>query len=83
MAKRPIKIVHGKLGQFKADGMAFNEKRVILLDERLSGKNYLETAIHEVLHIQNPKWNEITVEGRAKEIANILWELGFRSVDLG
>lgn len=64
-------------------GLAWTDRRTIAIDERLSGKDYLDTVIHEVLHVQNPKWPEITVEARAKEMAEILWKLGFRWVDIG
>jgi hypothetical protein len=79
--KKPIKVVHGKLGRQGAVGLAYAEERVIILDPRLKGFEYLETAIHEVIHCQNPKWPEITVEARAKEMADILWTLGFRHCD--
>jgi hypothetical protein len=79
--KKPIKIVHAKIGRSKAVGMAFTEDRHIILDIRLKGFDYLETAIHEIIHCQNPKWNEITVLARAKEMAELLWNLGFRQVD--
>jgi hypothetical protein len=53
-----------------------------VLDPRLKGFDYLETAVHEIIHCQFPKLNEITVEARGKEMAQILWDLGFRQVDL-
>jgi len=42
----------------------------------------METIIHEVIHVQNPKWPEIMVESKAAEIAKILWDLGYRHCDL-
>jgi hypothetical protein len=82
MAKKdPIKILYSHLGHYKASGMAWTDDRVIAIDRRLKGHEHLETIIHEIIHIQNPKWPEIMVEGKAKEIADILWELNFRQVD--
>jgi hypothetical protein len=81
MKKQPIKIIYGKLGQYKSDGLAFTEDRVIMIDNRLRGQRELETIIHEVIHVQNPKWPEIMVEGKAKELAEILWQLHYRKVD--
>lgn len=79
--KKDIKILHSKLGRSGAVGMAFTEDRIIFLDPRLRGFSYLETAIHEILHCQFPKLNEITIEARGKEMAHLLWELGFRQCD--
>lgn len=79
--KANIKIVHSKLGRQKAAGLAYTDERVIVLDTRLKGFDYFETAIHEILHCQNPKWPEITVEARGKEMAELLWGLGFRQTD--
>jgi len=83
MAKKQkeIKILHSKLGRSKAVGMAFTDDRIIFLDPRLKGFDYLETAIHEVLHCMFPKLPEITIEARGKEMAEILWKLNFRQVD--
>ena len=74
--------MHSKLGRSGAVGLAFHEDRIIFLDPRLKGFDYLETAIHEIIHVQFPKLNEITVEARGKEMAQLLWKLGFRQCDL-
>ena len=80
--KQPIKIIVSKLGNYKADGLAWTDDRVIAIDERLKGFRALDVIIHEVFHVQNPKWSEIMVEGKATELALILWELGFRKCEL-
>ena len=83
MAKKrtDIKIIYSRLGNYRADGLAWKEDRTIAIDSRLKGKRHLETIIHEIMHIQNPKFPEIMVEGKSKEIADILWSLNFRQVD--
>ena len=81
--KEPIKILLSHLGSYKADGLAWPEDRTIAIDKRLKGLRKLDVIIHEIIHIQNPKWPEIMVEGKATEIANILWELNYREVDNG
>ena len=81
MKKDPIKILYSHLGNYKAHGLAWKEERTIAIDKRLRGIDELETLIHEIIHIQNPKWPEIMVEGKAKEMAEILWQLNFRKVD--
>lgn len=81
MKKDPIKILYSHLGNYKADGLAWPEDRTIAIDKRLRGQRELEVIIHEIIHIQNPKWSEIMVEGKAKELADILWQMNFRKVD--
>lgn len=80
--KPPIKIIVSKLGNYKADGLAWTDDRIIAIDERLKGFRHLDVVIHEVTHCQNPKWSEIMVEGKATELATILWQLGYRKCDL-
>lgn len=82
MKKIKIQIRHRKLGREKADGLAWKEDRVIEIDERIKGKNHLETVIHEVQHVQNPKWPEIMVQGKSQELAEVLWEMGYRRCEL-
>lgn len=84
MAKKaPIKVLIAKLGRSKAMGMAWPDDRTIAIDSKLKGLDKLDTTIHEIMHIQNPKWPEIMVAGKATEMATILWEMGYRSVDNG
>lgn len=75
------KITHRKLGKENAWGQAWKEDNHIELDSRLVGKPYLETAIHEFLHIQEPKFSENKVTKLAKALSEFLWELEFRKVD--
>jgi len=79
--RKDIKIIHSKLGRSKAVGMAFTDDRLIILDQRLKGFDYFETAVHEILHCQFPKLPEITIQARGREMAELLWSLGFRQVD--
>lgn len=80
--KDPIKVLYSHLGNYKADGLAWPENRTIAIDKRLRGERELNVIIHEVIHVQNPKWSEIMVEGKANELCKILWELGYRKCDL-
>lgn len=80
--KNKITVVHRKLGKHKADGLAWEETKTIEIDERLNGFAYLETVIHEVMHIQNPAWSERKVVIHSKEMARVLWSQGFRWVDI-
>ena len=82
MDKQPIKIIYRKLGKEQASGLAYKEDRLIHLDSRLKGKEWLEVLIHEVLHIQNPTWSEIKIIGHSRELSEIVFneavkKLGF------
>ena len=79
--KKPIKVIHRKLGREKAHGQAWKDHRIIEIDERLTGIDYLDTVIHEVMHVQQPDLPEKAVASNATEMARILWELGIRWVD--
>jgi hypothetical protein len=79
---KPIKVIHRKLGREQAHGQAWKDERIIEIDPRLKGLEYLETVIHEITHIQNPQWPEIKVQGHSKQTAEILWDLGFRKTDI-
>ncbi len=75
------KVVHRKLGREKADGLAYKEEKEIHLDERLKKREYLETTIHELLHIYFPLLAERKVNAIAKKMSKDLWKLKFRRVD--
>ena len=75
---KPITVTHRKLGKHKAIGLAYKDEQLIEVDERLKGFEHLQTVIHEILHIQNPRWSEIKVEGHSTQIATILWELNYK-----
>jgi len=75
---KPIEIKYRKLGREGAHGLAWKEDGVIEIDSRLKGVERLETLVHEIIHIQNPRWAEIKVQGHAKQIAKILFDEGYR-----
>lgn len=82
MKKPAINISYRKLGQNKAHGLAFKEEREIVIDSKIKGQDLFETIIHEIMHCQNTSWPEIKIQGHAKEMAVLLWQQGFRKVDL-
>jgi hypothetical protein len=79
--KKPITIKFGKLGKHKADGLAYVEKRKIVIDMRLSGVELLETILHEIAHVQQPDLSEEAVLEYSKETAEILWKIGYHLTD--
>ncbi|NCY02825.1 MAG: hypothetical protein EBX36_07925 [Planctomycetia bacterium] len=52
--------------------------RKVLIDSRLRGRTLLETEIHEGLHQIVPDLSEETVTSGARDLARILYALGYR-----
>ncbi len=73
-------VTERKLGRYKALGLAYVDSGEIHIDERLKGYEHLYVLIHEVLHIQNPKWSEAKVTGHASELAKIIFENNYRKI---
>lgn len=78
---REIEIKYRKLGKEQANGLAWTEEGVIEIDPRLKGYDHLYTLIHEIIHIQNPKWSEIKVKGHSQQIADILYSEKYRKIE--
>lgn len=55
--------------------------RQIRIRQVLRGKQKLETILHEALHAQWPEDSEDTIAQHGKELANLLWKLGYRKVE--
>jgi hypothetical protein len=69
------------------DGLAENDpkttKKHIWISRSVKGKNLLDTIIHEGLHCALPCLSEEAVLQFGTELAAILWDLGYRSEELG
>ena len=66
-----------------AYGYTFSQKAKhprIILDARMRGRKKLEVIVHELLHALNPTQSEEHVEQQGKDIARVLWALGYREV---
>ena len=79
---KPIDLKYRKLGQHKALGLAWKDKRLAEVDIRLVGLERLTIICHEIFHVQNPTWSEIKVEGHSKQLAELIWEQGYRKIEL-
>jgi|TARA_R110002051_G_scaffold261707_1_gene321628 hypothetical protein len=79
--KRAIRVKERKLGKHGALGLA-HEDGLVEIDPRQTGKQYLDTMIHELLHVIDPskEWPEKTVEKAAGTITLFLWKAGFRRI---
>lgn len=75
-----IKVIDKKLGRQRAVGQAYSDTRVIEIDPRQTSKNYLDTLIHELLHVYAPKWSETRVNKTAKEMTQIIWQKNYRRI---
>lgn len=52
--------------------------RKILIDERLERRARLETIVHELLHVSFPTVSEGHITEAGRDIARVLWSLGYR-----
>jgi len=86
--KKPVKtkIVEIKLGRSKVEGrnvygFALMDRNRILIDPRQRGRSYMDTIIHEKLHLLFPEWSENKIIVTAKELTTLLWNHSYRRVD--
>lgn len=62
-------------------GMAYPEQWRIELDPSLEDKTLIDIAVHEVTHVVLPVLDEAAVDILGKQVADVLWRLGFRKED--
>lgn len=77
------KVVEKKLGRYKAYAIIpapFTKKSRIEIDPRQKPKTYLNTLIHEKLHLLFPQWSESKVNKIAGQLTNFLWENKYRKI---
>lgn len=67
-------VVEKKLGRQNRFGQADVEGRIIEVDPRQDAYEYLDTIIHEWLHIEFPTWSEKTVTAKSKKLSKFLWK---------
>ena len=79
--KKGIRVRERKLGKHKAVGLA-HSNGLVEIDPRQNAKEYLDTMIHELLHVIDPskEWDEKPVEKAARTITLFLWRAGFRRI---
>lgn len=79
---KKVTVIHRKLGKERAHAIATIEKKIIEVDERITGYRYLLYMLHEHTHIIHPDWSETAVVAESRKIARFLWDNGFRWSDL-
>lgn len=75
-----ITMIERKLGREKNAGQAFKDEGLIEIDPRQSAKNYLDTCIHEALHVLFPEASEKQIRIKTKKLTKVLWDIGYRKV---
>lgn len=75
-----IKVIERKLGREKAVGFAYFDENLIEIDPRQSSKEWMETMIHERMHLLFPKLSETQITKKARELTQFLWDFNFRRV---
>lgn len=76
---RPYTIISRRMKQY--DGLCDHPATPypeIWIHQSLRGERMVETIIHEVIHAALPDLCEETVEESARDLAKILWQLGYR-----
>ena len=63
----------------KALGYYYAEDHHIEIERDQTDKEFLSTAIHELLHAMAPLWGENKVLRVEKIMADAIWKLGYRS----
>jgi hypothetical protein len=79
MPKHP-RVKSRKLGREKAAGL-YHSDGLIEIDERLTGKERLDTLIHEYWHHLDAEADEETINKKAALMADFLWKNRVRIID--
>lgn len=77
-----ITIIERKLGREKAHGQAYKDDGLIEIDPRQKAKAYLETCIHEAMHVMFPALTEKQIIQKSKKLTRLLWDIGYRKTQL-
>lgn len=64
----------------RALGQAWQGENLIEIDPRQPPKEYLDTLIHESLHIIFPELSERKVNTAARKLSALLWKEKYRKV---
>jgi hypothetical protein len=80
-AFRNPNIKHQKLGREGNWGEYWCGTSLIILDPRMKAYRYLNTLIHEMLHLFFPDLNERTVTLLGDKFAKQIWKRRYRRID--
>ena len=74
----PIKVQERKLRYYW--GYAFPRKGLVEISPDLPDRQYMDTLIHEILHILYPKESETKISRNASTITHHLWKKNYRRI---
>lgn len=75
-----MRIVERKLGREQAWGQCWQSHGLVEIDPRQNSKSYLNTMIHEMLHLYFKKASERWVAKVADRMSEALWRRGYRRI---
>jgi hypothetical protein len=78
MTKKKVKIIERKLGREGAVGLAHFDENLVEIDPRQDAYEWMETIIHERMHLMFPKMSEKQITIKSHDLAKFLWDLHFR-----
>ncbi len=84
---KQVRVIHKKLGRVRinkvqVDGYADPNTNTAYIDERLESYYHLYVLVHEIMHLQNPNWEENEVEAYSTQLSELLWHENYRKVIL-
>lgn len=75
-----MKIIERKLGRERALGQAKFDRNLIEIDPRQPSREYLDTILHEGLHLIFPNLPERKVAAVSRKLTRLVWKQGFRRI---
>lgn len=79
--RKRIRVRERKLGRERAVGLAWQGLDLIEIDPRQRARAYLNTLVHELLHVIFPQASERKVGRAACAMTRKLWEARFRRLE--
>lgn len=79
MKLRKIKVRERKLRKYL--GYAYLNEDTVEIDPNQTPRQYLDTLIHEILHILYPKDSETKISRNASTITHHIWKKNYRRLD--
>ena len=75
-----MRVVERKLGRERAWGQCWQHRGLVEIDPRQDSKSYLNTMLHEMLHLYFKPASEWTVANVADRMSDALWRKGYRRI---
>lgn len=79
MRLKKIKVRERRLRRYL--GYAYPKKSLIEITPDQKPRQYLDTLIHEILHVMYPKDSETKISQNASTITHHIWKKGYRRLD--